>query len=174
MKMIESIKPSIKGFKTIELNLLKDFKDLQEEKLQMSNEDFLLLVDDYIGSGKTLNKTLAEVQKNSTIKANFAILTMAIQLDTTVYLNNNGIIYYSSLILKKGITDSFTSPHLEQKTKLMNLIENRIPKVSRYRFGYEKSEALITLMRTPNNTFPIFWKGIIHKGIEIDAPFQRY
>ena len=56
----------------------------------------------------------------------------------------------------------------------MKKIENKIPKVSKYRMGYEKSEALISLMRTPNNTFPIFWKGIISKGIEIDAPFQRY
>lgn len=174
MKMLEGIKPSINGFKKIELKLLKEFKDLKVEKLEMNDDDFLILVDDYIGSGKTLNKALSEVNKNATINDKYGILTMAIQEEAKNYLDNNGIINYSSLILRKGISDNFISPDLEKKIELMRKIENKIPKVSKYRLGYEKSEALITLMRTPNNTFPIFWKGIIHKGTEIDAPFQRY
>ncbi len=174
MKMMESIKPSINGFKGIEVKLLKEFRDLRPEKLEMSENDFLILVDDYIGSGKTLNKTLLELNKNPTVESKFAIVSMVIQDQAKLLLEENNISHYYSVLLKKGISDNNNSPHLEKKLELMRTIENKIPKVSRYRLGYEKSEALITLMRTPNNTFPIFWKGIITKGGEIDAPFQRY
>jgi hypothetical protein len=174
MKMLESIKPSIKGFKTIELKLLKEFRDLRPEKLEMSENDFLILVDDYIGSGKTLNKTLSEVKKNSTLNSNYAIVSMAIQDHAKLFLEENEITHYYSMLLNKGISDNNNSPNLEEKLEIMRAIENKIPKVTKYRLGYEKSEALITLMRTPNNTFPIFWKGIVSKGVEIDAPFQRY
>lgn len=174
MKMMESIKPSINGFKGIQINLLKEFRDLRPERLEMSDNDFLILVDDYIGSGKTLNKTLLELNKNPTVGSKFAIVSMVIQDQAKLLLEENNISHYYSVLLKKGISDNNNSPHLEKKMELMRTIENKIPKVSRYRLGYEKSEALITLMRTPNNTFPIFWKGIITKGGEIDAPFQRY
>lgn len=175
MKMLEGIKPSINGFKNVSVNLLKEFRDLKPEKLTMTDNDFLILVDDYIGSGKTLNKALSAVEQNESIThQNFGILTMAIQEQAKVELDEQGIINYNSLILKKGISDNYVSPDLETKIEIMKRIENKIPKVSKYRMGYEKSEALITLMRTPNNTFPVFWKGIISKGEEIEAPFQRY
>lgn len=175
MKMLEGIKPSINGFKNLSVNLLREFRDLKPEKLTMTENDFLILVDDYIGSGKTLNKALSAVAQNESIThQNFGILTMAIQEQAKVELDEQGIINYNSLILKKGISDNYVSPDLETKIEIMKRIENKIPKVSKYRMGYEKSEALITLMRTPNNTFPVFWKGIISKGEEIEAPFQRY
>lgn len=175
MKMLEALKPSIDGFKNVSVKLLKEFKDLKPEKLTMTGNDFLILVDDYIGSGKTLNKTLNVISKNKSISnQNSAILTMTIQEQTKNNLTAQGIINYSSLTLKKGITDNFVSPDLETKIEIMKKMENKIPKVAKYRMGYEQSEALITLMRTPNNTFPIFWKGIISKGEEIEAPFQRY
>ncbi|SIS46894.1 hypothetical protein SAMN05421766_10267 [Zobellia uliginosa] len=175
MKMLEGIKPSINGFKNLSVNLLKEFRDLKSEKLTMTDNDFLILVDDYIGSGKTLNKALSAVAHNESIThQNFGILTMAIQEQAKVELDEQGIINYNSLILKKGISDNYVTPDLETKIEIMKRIENKIPKVSKYRMGYEKSEALITLMRTPNNTFPVFWKGIISKGEEIEAPFQRY
>lgn len=175
MKMLEGIKPSINGFKNVSVKLLKEFRDLKPEKLIMTENDFLILVDDYIGSGKTLNKALSAVSQNESITIhNFSILTMAIQKQAKNELDAQGILNYNSLVLRKGISDNFISPDLETKVEIMKRIENKIPKVSKYRMGYEKSEALITLMRTPNNTFPIFWKGIISKGEEIEAPFQRY
>ena len=175
MKMLEGIKPSINGFKNLSINLLREFRDLKSEKLTMTDHDFLILVDDYIGSGKTLNKALSAVAQNESIThQNFGILTMAIQEQAKVELDEQGIINYNSLTLNKGISDNYVSPDLETKIEIMKKIENKIPKVSKYRMGYEKSEALITLMRTPNNTFPIFWKGIMSKGEEIEAPFQRY
>jgi hypothetical protein len=174
MKMIDSIKSSIDEFDNIKVILLKEFEDLKKEKLNMDDDDFLILVDDYIGSGRTLNSTLQEINKNDTIKNNYAVFTVAIQEDAKKILENQNIELYHYLCLPKGISGSYNSPELEEKLKIMNSLENRIPQIKKYRHGYEKSEALITLMRTPNNTFPIFWKGIKHKGVEIKPPFSRF
>lgn len=174
MYMIDSIKSSISGYKDIDFVLLKEFEELKEEKLTLNGEDFLILVDDYVGTGKTLNSTILEINKNESIKDNYAILAVAIQQEAEDLLKYQKIKYYNYLSLSKGISGHFSSPELERRLEIMKKIENRIPKVGKFRNGYEKSEALITLIRTPNNTFPIFWKNTNSKGKEIEAPFQRY
>ena len=174
MYMLDSIKSSISGFKNIEFILLNEFKDLEEKALSLTNNDFLILVDDYIGTGKTLTSTLSEIKKNTSINDNYAILTVAIQNEAKDLLDVQGIKYYNYLDLLKGISSHYDSPELEERLATMKRIENRIPKVRKFRLGFEKSEALITLIRTPNNTFPIFWKGIDNDGVEIEAPFQRH
>lgn len=174
MKMIDSIKSSLSEYDNIAVILLTKFEDLETTKLPMSNDDFLILVDDYIGSGNTLNSTIAEIVKNTSIKDNYAVFTVAIQQDAKTLLESKNIKLYNSISLIKGLSGNYNSPELEEKMKIMDALETRIPKSKRYKYGYEKSEALITLMRTPNNTFPIFWKGINHKGTEIKAPFPRH
>jgi uracil phosphoribosyltransferase len=174
MKMIDSIKSSIDEFDNIDVILLTEFEDLEITKLNLIDEDFLILVDDYIGSGNTLNSTIQEINKNDSIKDNYAVFTVAIQQDAKILLEAQNIKLYHYICMPKGITGSYNSPELEEKLKIMNGLEGKIPKIRRYKSGYEKSEALITLMRTPNNTFPIFWKGINHKGIELKPPFPRH
>ena len=76
--------------------------------------------------------------------------------------------------MNKGISDFYTSEDLADKQCIMKQIEDRIHKVEKYRFGYEGSEALITLIKTPNNTFPVFWKDYKTKDGDIKAPFSRF
>ena len=52
-------------------------------------------------------------------------------------------------------------------------IEKMIPGGSHYTLGYNQSEALITMVRTPDNTFPIFWKTYKKGSQKFDAPFSR-
>lgn len=174
MKMIDSIKSSIDGFDKVNVILLTKFDDLESTNLTMLPDDFLILADDYIGSGNTLNSTILEIAKNPSIKNNYAVFTVAIQQDAKTLLEAQNIELYNYTCLPKGLSGNYNSPELEQKMKIMDGLETRIPKSKRYKYGYEKSEALITLMRTPNNTFPIFWKGINYRGEEIKAPFPRH
>lgn len=174
MYMLDSIKSSISGFNDIELVLLNEFEDLKEENLTINNEDFLILVDDFVGTGKTLIKTISEIKKNKSINNDYAILTVAIQEQAKELLDNQNIRHYSYMTLSKGISSNYNSPELKERLAIMKRIENRIPKVSKFRLGFEKSEALITLIRTPNNTFPVFWKGLTNNGVEIEAPFKRH
>ncbi|MGA0532227.1 phosphoribosyltransferase-like protein [Hansschlegelia sp. KR7-227] len=43
-----------------------------------------------------------------------------------------------------------------------------------YKRGYGRSEAAISMKRTPNNTLPIFWSTIRKGGKSWPAPFPRY
>ena len=174
MYMLDSIKPSINGFRNIEFMKLESFEDVAQENLDLKDNEFLILVDDFIGTGNTLNSTLTKIDENPSIKSNYAILTVAIQDEAKELLENKNIKYFSNLFLSKGIKSHYQTPELEKMITIMEEIEKNIPKVKNYRFGYEKSEALVTLIRTPNNTFPVFWKGIHHKGKSYDAPFSRY
>lgn len=55
----------------------------------------------------------------------------------------------------------------------MRNIENRIfSKVGDYSLGFKESESLISLLRTPDNTFPIFWNNY-KKNINLRPPFPR-
>ena len=54
--------------------------------------------------------------------------------------------------------------------KLMTQIENKLKIDKNFSFGYNRSEALISLIKTPNNTFPVFW--FTNKKHNV-APFLR-
>lgn len=174
MYMIDSIKASLNEYREIEFVKLSQFSDLGPEKMKITDNDFLILVDDYIGSGNTLSATIAELTQNQTIKNNYAVLSVVIQDDTIKHLKETNIEHYYGFSMNKGISNNYAAPILDEKIKTMEEIESKIPKVKNYRFGYEKSEALVTLIRTPNNTFPIFWKEFSSKGKTINAPFSRY
>jgi hypothetical protein len=75
---------------------------------------------------------------------------------------------------KKGISDYYHSPIREEKTRIMKEIEKLIRMKKRFSLGYNSSEALFTLIKTPNNTFPVFWKEYKKNGVIFEAPFQRY
>jgi hypothetical protein len=55
----------------------------------------------------------------------------------------------------------------------MSEIEEMLAISSKFKFGYKKSEALISLDRTPNNTFPLFWCKKKRDGESWCAPFYR-
>lgn len=76
---------------------------------------------------------------------------------------------YTHLTFNKGITDNYTEEELSEKLMLMNTIESKIKVHKNEKLGFKGSEALISLIRTPNNTFPVFWKE--RKGRK--APFPR-
>ena len=52
----------------------------------------------------------------------------------------------------------------------MKRIEHELGVSEEYEFGYGKSEGLVTLIRTPNNTFPVFWYEPSSDNL---APFVR-
>lgn len=144
------------------------------QKFKFNSTDLLFLVDDFIGTGDTLNSTLKEVEKNPTlIKENLNIIALVTQKEIYEKVSSNDVSFYSTKIRNKGISDKYVSPELERKKELMLQIEELIPNVYDYSFGYKKCEALVTMIRTPNNTFPIFWKSHRKEGKYFKAPFNR-
>lgn len=169
---IKSFKKHLNKFSNIAFKYISKFEDLNNIKLLKN--DLLFLIDDYIGSGETLNYCLDEIKLNHNLtKDKIYIITLAIQNEIYDKIKGDGISIYSDCIVNKGITDNYNSPILEEKIQIMLEIEKMIPGGSHFSFGYNQSEALITLLRTPDNTFPIFWKQYKKGSVKFEAPFSR-
>ena len=174
MYMLNGIKTSLPQYHDIKIETLNLFEDLKSENLQLGEDDYLILVDDFIGSGNTLESTLKKIAENESIQNKFSIASVVIQEETINSLTERNIHFVYGRTMQKGISSYYEEPIVSAKKEIMTKIEDRIQKVKEYRFGYEKSEALVSMIRTPNNTFPIFWKEFTYKGKVIKAPFSRY
>lgn len=152
---------------------MKSFDDFT--KMTLKDSDLLFLIDDYIGSGKTVTKCLEEISlKNNKLKERIHILSLAVQKQTIDLINSMGIPFHYHHVEQKGITDFYEKASAENKIATMRTIEKKLKLNPKYSLGFEESESLITLIRTPNNTFPIFWDDYEIKGEKKKAPFPRY
>ncbi|MFK7049060.1 phosphoribosyltransferase [Flavobacterium davisii] len=169
--LIKSLIASIENIHTYRFEDVNNFVDIG--KIKFKKNDVLLLVDDFIGSGETLEECIQDVKKaNKNIGDKFKILTIAIKKDTYVKLSKKYNIYKKLEILK-GISDYNTGDDINEKKLIMRNIENRIfSSIDDYSLGFKESESLITLLRTPDNTFPIFWNNY-KKAINLKPPFPR-
>jgi len=137
----------------------------------------ILLVDDFIGSGETAVSALTYWTDEKGIpKDMIIVLAIAAQTIGLQRVREFGVRVVSSVERSKGISDNdnYASPQKETFKALMTEIEDRLQVDDKFRFGYGASEALITMIRTPNNTFPIFWleKNNSHQVNSV-APFPR-
>lgn len=131
----------------------------------------LLVVDDFIGTGNTAKEAIEYlIDKKGIMADNIIVLSIAALREGISLINNLDVRMYTSMELKKGITDFYSAEEASNKLKIMDEIERKIKRHKNEKFGYGKSEGLIKLIRTPNNTFPVFWK---EKRGRI-APFPRY
>ena len=80
------------------------------------------------------------------------------------YCKDNDLKLFCSRIFDKAISESpnYTAIEINDRKTLMVQMEKsygyRIYPI--YSLGYMQSEALISIMdKSPNNTFPIFWKA---------------
>lgn len=131
----------------------------------------LVLVDDYIGSGNTAESAVSYCASFGINPQKIAIVAIAAQKVGIDFLQTRNIPVYTNTILNRGISDWYTNDDLAKAINTMNKIEKKLQVTKKFKFGYERSEALVSLSRTPNNTFPVFWW---EKGIYNVAPFPRY
>ena len=141
----------------------------------MASKGLLLLVDDFIGSGKTVETCihyLTSVSKYDLDKIH--ILSLVAQREGIQRLKSQNITVYCSAIRPKGITENYQNPLRDKLVKAMEQIEDLLQVNNEFRFGYNRSEALVKMIRTPNNTFPFFWlKNKTKYGKKFIAPFPR-
>lgn len=171
---IKANRVSFLNFKGIKIRFLKRFDDFNKISFDPVTHR-LFLVDDFIGSGDTLDQCLNEFKTRNTIdNPNINVTCISCQRETLDRFRTEGIQFFSQHVINKGISDYNDSPVLEEKRNMMKVIEKSIPGSKSFSLGWNESEATVTLMRTPDNTFPIFWKKYRKKtGEFIDAPFSR-
>ena len=137
------------------------------DKIILNDRIIICLIDDFIGSGLTVLDSVSYLTDHGVDKSNIAILGLVSMENGVSIARQNDINIYSDVLMHKGISGTENE---EKWTKLMSAIESRIGVADRYRFGFERSESLVKMIRTPNNTFPIYWwKNKINKM----PPFVR-
>jgi uracil phosphoribosyltransferase len=138
---------------------------------QINNEESILfVVDDFVGTGETACSAINFLINEKKIPTEkIVVLSIAALNEGVLLVNSLNVLMYFSLKLDKGITDFYPPNETTSKLILLASIEKRIKVHKNERFGFKNSEALVTLIRTPNNTFPVFWKE--KKGRV--APFPR-
>ncbi|WP_430965267.1 phosphoribosyltransferase-like protein [Spongiimicrobium sp. 2-473A-2-J] len=165
----------ITEFKSTEFIIVDDLKHLPNHKKVKKNNHPVILVDDFVGTGDTATEALEEIigiQKYS--NETLFILSLVSQRQGIKAVNDMGYHLLTEVVHPKGISERYDGKEELEKKKIMKSIEDILAISKNYRFGYKGSEALVSMIRTPNNTFPMYWWNCkLEKGKKWNAPFPR-
>jgi hypothetical protein len=127
----------------------------------------IIIIDEFIGSGKTLKGRVDYLKKN--IRGDFKLKCcfLAGIKNTITKLVSEGIDIFCPLQLDMGISEYFRGEELSKAVDLMLNLELKLlqkfneEELYNFSFGYGGAEALYTMEgcsgNTPNSVFPIFW-----------------
>lgn len=121
-----------------------------------SEDSLFCLVDDFVGSGETASSAISFFLENGISKCNMFIIALVSMQQGMDFLRQDGVQVFSSVVMRKAISDRTDGKDASFRP-LMESLEAAIKVRSEYTFGYAHSEGLVKMIRTPNNTFPIFW-----------------
>lgn len=145
----------------------------QELELRYVNDSLIVFWDDFVGSGNTAFTAIAGMQHylntrgHQTNETNYVVVCMCAMnngVDILQYFNLN---CYAAEVYGKAISDDegYTELEREQRRYSMQSVEKKVVKkaLKNYSLGYERSEALLSIMdKCPNNTFPFYWYNSQH------------
>jgi hypothetical protein len=139
------------------------------EQIVINRKSFLnkplLLIDDFIGSGNYATEVLKQLKDVGLSPGEVLICTLFITPKGLDRITKEG---YSIEYLE--MVNSVLPILSERERKLLAKIEDDMAVPKDLHFGYSESATLITLLRTPNNTLPVFW--FLGKEKKL-APFER-
>lgn len=134
--------------------------------IKVKNDGYILcLIDDFIGTGETVERAVKYFLDKQIGKDMMVIVSLVGMKFGLSMLENKEYKVYVDISCEKGLVG-----YDENKIQLMRNIETKIKVLPEFNFGYKSSEALIKMMHTPNNTFPIYW--LRNKNNKF-APFPR-
>lgn len=138
------------------------------------NNALLIFFDDFIGSGQTACEAMWDYWMSFRRENDSAIIVSLVVQDRGVnLLKRHFIDVYSEYVRMRGISDSAKIENKKMALKIMDRIESRLRVSKQFRRGYDMSESLVSMIRTPNNTFPVYWVNKAKNGTPWPAPFRR-
>jgi hypothetical protein len=152
------------------LRFISDWNAIKD--LILPNDSLLVLIDDFIGTGKTVNDSIDELKEHKyLINNNFRVLSLVgTEFGVKNVTEKHGHIVACNKLINRGISDKYSGITLLKNTVLMNEIEEKLKVFPDFKFGYGQCESLIAIEnKSPNNTFPVFWLDKKNKL----APFNR-
>lgn len=135
----------------------------------ISSGGTIVIVDDFIGSGGSMLKTLAWFQAEMIVqnkKFYLKILAVAGCSEGVGAVIHAGHDLYCPIIVKRGLTAHLSGNALADATSLMKQLEKNLEKFVKnkrrfrdFTMGWGRQEAVYVRQggNTPNNVFPIFW-----------------
>lgn len=153
---------------------LYENQNLLNTKHNDRGKSLVVFVDDFIGSGETAIDTMQyyinNIKKDSDRVIIFTFVAMHAALESIAAI---GVEIITFVELPKGITESGLFKDVMAAKDLMMRLEEKLAIPAFYQLGYEQSEATATMMRTPDNTFPVFWYPDNKDGSKSLAPLPR-
>lgn len=123
--------------------------------------DKLILVDDFVGTGDTAMNCIKDWESKGLSRERIIVCSICAHELGIERLKEEGIPIFFDIDETKHLEGKYSGVALEEKVAIMDDIEGRLNGLSpKMHFGYKKSEALITMANTPNNTFPVFWFSV--------------
>ncbi len=116
-----------------------------------------VMVDDFIGSGKTARKAVDRLVGLGVPGANIYVCSFVGMVRGETVLREAGV---NCIMLSKqarGISDAINIDDKAAALEMMARMEERNGVRDGFRLGYEQSESLALMCFCPNNTFPVFW-----------------
>ena len=129
------------------------------------NKPFIVL-DDYIGSGRYALSVSEELIKRGIPKSNIIICSLFISENGAKAIEEAGF-----LIEYVEKVENIINKLSPKDIKLLSEIEKSLSVDEKFSFGYNRSGNLVSLIRTPNNTLPVFWYK--NSSRLANAPFER-
>ena len=138
----------------------------------IDDKSIIVLVDDFIGTGETAIEAVKYVHELiPTLKddnSGIIIFSIVALREGIEKLKKNGIKTYFAIERKKAISEEMKKSDRNSAIAIMQSIESKLKNLKDdFKFGYRGSEALVSMERCPNNSFPIYW---LTKAI---APYER-
>ena len=152
------------------------FSNYKNISKPIDEQTLFIIPDDFIGSGTSAREFIEELRSKYG-NVNIAFVTIASLETGENLLESLNCEVYSCHHLKKGIKDDETIDNNKKNEyyKILHHLSERLGIRPEYEKGLYDSEALISLLKIPNNTFGLYW-CVSKKGKKLKWPqmFQRF
>lgn len=157
-------------FRNKRIRIIETFDGLEKYKEDI---ECLLLVDDFVGTGDTILGCINLIEEKGIKKERIKALTLVMQEQGRNAVEEYGVEIYSAVLRNKAITNNYSIEEAEKKIAQMKNVGKRIKAKKELYLGYKESEGLVSMIKTPNNTFPFYWHEGKRDGKLCVAPFAR-
>ena len=157
-------------FRNKRIRIIETFDGLEKYKEDI---ECLLLVDDFVGTGDTILGCINLIEEKGIKKERIKALTLVMQEQGRNAVEEYGVEIYSAVLRNKAITDNYSIEEAEKKIAQMKNVGKRIKAKKELYLGYKESEGLVSMIKTPNNTFPFYWHEGKRDGKLCVPPFAR-
>ena len=168
-----------------ERNFVNNLASIGKAAYQLENGQNLILIDDFIGTGNTVERKIkwlkSKIKEKNKCDIKIFLVSLAYMQDALNVIKSLKIKFFSPVKLKKGISDCYDGEILINNIHNMKNLESKLHPIyknlhlSSFNFGYGKAESLFSIegLNVPNNVFPIFWWPMLMNGRKRNTILKR-